>query len=163
MSKNKEEKNNNDNNNKNNDFVRVTRSQTTLADNEKQESIERLKKEISDLTSVDKFLQKSTLLSGIDVAKEIKSNSDEIEKLRKRRSASKTKSSANNKENQEPKDDEKFKYSGYLKYKNSNIFCIIMATLLVLVLFIIISRATLNNTSYIQSAYESLMKLVKKP
>ncbi len=129
--------------------TRMTRSKTSLlnkeiVDEEKQKKIEDLKKDISNLVNID-FAKTFGLNeeSANGEEKSIKSTEPQQPKeddgLRKRKSVDKDPVVE---EVATKVVDEGVKYSGYLKYTNKNIISILIASLIVIIVFVYINSKT---------------------
>jgi hypothetical protein len=129
--------------------TRMTRSKTSLlnkeiVNEEKQKKIEDLKKDISNLVNID-FAKTFGLNdeSACSEEKFIKATQQqqptEEEGLRKRKSLEKDSVVD---EVATKVVDEGVKYSGYLKYTNKNIISILLASLIVIIVFVYITNKT---------------------
>lgn len=130
----------------------MTRSKSSLlnkADEEKRKKIEDLKNDISNLVNPDNFAKQigldsssTSIDSGVEVDSKLTPNHVDNEDgegvvLRLRKKGAK----AANTDEMIASSNE-FKYSGYLKYKNKDIFKILFASILVVIFFFVISRST---------------------
>ena len=125
--------------------TRMTRSKTMLLNKEEEvvvdggeenaakKMIEDLKKDIADLVNMD-------LAKEMGLSEETKISEPEVvdEGLRKRKSVEKEiVVDAEQQEAEKKGIEDGFKYSGYLKYKNKNIFSIVVASLVVIFIFVV--------------------------
>ena len=123
----------------------MTRSKTMLLNKEEEvvvdggeenaakKMIEDLKKDIADLVNMD-------LAKEMGLSEETKISEPEVvdEGLRKRKSVEKEiVVDAEQQEAEKKGIEDGFKYSGYLKYKNKNIFSIVVASLVVIFIFVV--------------------------
>lgn len=118
----------------------TTRSQTAKVDsnNDKVKTNENLKQD----TSISDDVVKSESPSGYS--------------LRQRTTVIKTVETTTARGDNESSSNKNFKYSGYLKYKNSNIYAIIALTIIALLIFVYINHVTIKNKD--DSIYTRLIK-----